>query len=315
MFRKSWLLSTVAVFARDGEGEEQLTPAAAQAAKDAAKATQRKAVNNTAVEEPKVEGEGEKEVEDKEGETGEGESEGEGEGEGEGETKTPEEIAAAAAAEADAKDVAKLQRTIARLQKRVDKTTAEKAATATELAAARAALAAKPETALTEADVEARSEAKATQKQIERQFTDDCNRLFKEATKENKEFKAQIDELTDDIGKIPGQMIGILADLDNGGAILNYFIREPDEAEEIFGLSLSKMAAQLAKISIKLEDKTKKTVKELSKVPPPLTPPGTQRAGSSTAVITGKETMDEFVTKRNAQIAKRQDERRRGLRS
>ena len=279
------------------EGVEELTATEAAAAKLVAdKAAQRNSikVESVAPEKEETEGEVETEVETEvEGEVVEAT-------EVEGETEvTP----------IDAKEVEKLKKTIARLQKRVDKTTAEKAATAKELADAKVALAAKPEgeKVLTDADVEAR----ANQKQLEREFANDCNKLWKEGTKADKDFQTKVDAMAEDIGKIPGQMIGVLADLDNGGAVLAYLTNNVDEAEEVYTMSVTKMATALTKISNKLEKKA--PIKEISKVPAPLEGIGGNRQSPTTLV--GVKDQDTFNRIRNEQIARRQDERKRGLRS
>ena len=314
---KKFLFQTTAHFHPPEEGVEELTPAAAaeaaavarradvQKQRDGIKVETSSKTEEPAAEETETETEGEEEVVAEEKVEEEPAKE-----------LTAEELKAKVAE--DAKEVEKLQRTIDRLKKRVDKTTAERGETAKKLAAAEAALAAKPdaEKVLTEEEVERRSEAKATQKDLERKFTNDCNRLYEQATKIDKEFKAKVDAMAEDVGLIPGSLIGVLAELDNGGEVLSYLTNNIDVAEEMYALSNrpATLGIKLGKLADKLAEASKKPVKAVSKVPNPLTPPGSNRAPSSTAVITGKESMDEFVRKRNAQEAQKQEDRRRGLR-
>lgn len=189
-----------------------------------------------------------------------------------------------------------------RIQRRIDKVTAEAKAAKAEVESLKRQLAAKPddEKVLTEDEVEKRAEAKALQKAAERAFVADCNKLADEAEKEDKDFSKKIDALTEDVGPIPGHMIGILSDLDNGGKVLSYLANNEDEAEDLWKLSPAKMALKLSRISDKLNAKPKK---EISKAPVPNK--GLGGKGGQSEVLHDKMDMRDWVELRNKQVAER----------
>ena len=213
---------------------------------------------------------------------------------------------------------AKEQRTKDRQQRRIDKVTAEAKAAQARVKELEAQLVAKPKEGLTEEDIKAEAKriAKAERdaeelEKIQTEFQKTCNKLNKDAIKLDKDFDDKISELAEDIGPIPSAMIGILDDLDNenGADVLVYLANEPEEAEKIWNLSVARMASKLVKISDTIKENKKKAAeKPRSKVPPPNAP--IREAGDTNSiVITGKESMDEYVRKRNAQ-----DEQRRKAR-
>ena len=165
-------------------------------------------------------------------------------------------------------DPEKLKRTIERLKKRIGKKTGSEKELRKELDAANAKLKALEEEGkptLTEEDVETRAEKIAAQKQAEKEFNAACDKLYEEAIKIDKNFEKKVNELAEDVGKIPGHMIAMLEDVERGGAVLNYLCDNPEEYEDILGLSLVKQANRLHKISEKL--KPVKPRKEISKAP------------------------------------------------
>lgn len=197
-----------------------------------------------------------------------------------------------------------------KFQKRIDRETAKRKALETEIKELKAKLAAEPDkaNALTEEEVERRSEEKAQAKQTQREFDLASNRLFDAGTKADKEFPTKIKVMADDIGGIPGHLVGILDDLENSGELLVYFTDNADEFAEIYALSPAQAALKLAKLSNKLIADKKPKPKEISKVPDPAE---TIKGGSSKAsdVLPKNPTdnMAEFVRIR----AKQADERRR----
>jgi chromosome segregation ATPase len=210
-----------------------------------------------------------------------------------------------------AKDAAKTDREKDKFQKRIDRETAKRKALEAEIKDLKAKLAADPDkaNALTEEEVETRAEAKAAQKQMVRDFEAASDRLFKAGVKADKEFQAKINALAEDIGKIPGHMIGILDDLDNGGEVLSYFTNNADEAEEIYAMSPAKAAVKLAKLSAKLETEKKPKPKEISKVPDPSE---TIKGGSSSPDVLPKDPtnhMADWVRIRNKQAETRRKEK------
>lgn len=213
---------------------------------------------------------------------------------------------------AEQKQITKLEKTIERLTKRVDKTAGERNETRKELAAAKAALEAKlkdGEIALTEEEVERRAEEKAKRKVAETEFENAQKKLIKEATKIDPKFMTKINELAEDVSPLPGYMIGILEELDNGGAVLNYLTDNPDEYEEIYTLSPTRMATRLAKVSDTLEKAAKPKPKNISKVPPPNEP--IKGGNKSPNVLSDKMPMDEWVRLRNQQSEDRRKQKMR----
>lgn len=221
--------------------------------------------------------------------------------------KTEEELKAEKAA-------ATTQKEKDRVQKKIDKEVGRRKAAEEKVKELEAKLAAVPDAdkVLTEADVETRAEAKANQKRVEDQFVADCQKLNTDATKADKDFKKKVDAMADDIGPIPGQMIGILADFDNGGAVLSYLVNNVDEAEEIYELKANpaKLALKLKDISIKV---AKPKERQISKTNDPIEPIG----GSSnkiSAVPKDSDNMDVWMEKRNRQAREHAERKKAGMR-
>lgn len=207
-------------------------------------------------------------------------------------------------------DPEKLKKTIERLQKRVDKITAQSKTTKAEkeeLATKLAQIQEGKEALLTEEDVETRSEKKANEKVAQREFVTACNRLADGAEKVDKKFPEKVKLMGEELGPIPGQMIGILDDMEDGSTILNYLTDNIEDAERIYTLTPAKMALELTKLSTKIEKEAEtkakaekdKNKKEISKVPPHSEPPG----GSSKTdeVLRDNDPMDDWIKKRNRQ--------------
>lgn len=198
----------------------------------------------------------------------------------------------------------------AKIQRRIDREVGKRKELENKIKELEAKLAADPDKAniLTEEDVERRSEEKAQALQTQRDFDAASNRLFDAGAKADKEFPVKIKEMADDIGGIPGHLVGIIDDLDNPGEVLVYFTNNADEFKEIYAMSPAKAALKLAKLSDKITAEKKPKPKEISKVPDPAE---TIKGGSSKAsdVLPKNPTdnMAEFVRIR----AKQADERRR----
>lgn len=217
--------------------------------------------------------------------------------------------------EKEAKSVEKLEKTIARLQKRLDKYNGVNKELQKELESAKLQLKAKQadgEVPLTEEDINKRAKQIAAEELINREFEAACNKLNKEATAIDKTFDKKVWAMAEDIGNIPSHMIGILDELDNGGAVLNYLTDNVDEAEDIYKLSPGKMAARLAKISNKLIEKK---AKPISKVPPPIEPVGGNSSKSAFDPFDTKTKNDkEWIEHRNRQVAENQAAKRNAMR-
>lgn len=254
MFKK-YLLSSVCFAPADEKGNEKTD---VQKQRDSIEVTTGKATEQD--EETEVNGEQEKE-------DGKEETE-----ETEDETKSEEKE------DDDAKELElKSQKKSERLERKLAREAEKRRDAEKELATLKSKMVATEGDVLTEEDVERRSEIKATEKQIQREFEKAVNKLNTDAIKADKDFSKKINDLAEDIGAIPGQMIGILDDIDNGGAVLAHLASNPDEAEDIWELknNLPKLSLALLKVSEKIKIKPRK---EISKVPePPDTLGGSQK--------------------------------------
>lgn len=201
-----------------------------------------------------------------------------------------------------------------RIQRRIDKEIAKRKTAEEEVKTLKAQLAAKPEgeKVLTQADVD----AAADKKLLLKEFNNNCNKLSKDANKIDPKFDDKIKELASDIGPIPGEMIGILSDLDNGngGEVLSHLANNPDEAEEIWGLPLAKMVQKLDRLSIKLDEAKKPKPKEISKTPAPIEG-ANGNSGVKNLDPSKAKTTAEYVEIRNKQVAERAERKRQGMRS
>lgn len=171
---------------------------------------------------------------------------------------------------------------------------------------------------LSEEEVERRAEEKANKKlqdkeleREQREFNKSVKELEIQAKKADPKFNEKLDDMVEELDRpIPGAVISILSDLDhkNGGEVLNYLTENLDEADDIFDMSLHRMTQKLIRISDKLKEtkKNKNGNKPERKPPPP--PLSTVREGSKieSSVLTGKESMDDFV-----RIRERQSEQHR----
>jgi hypothetical protein len=204
---------------------------------------------------------------------------------------------------------AQLEKERAKFQKRIDKKTAEGKEAAAKLAEAEKIIAAKSAEdgdRLTKEEAEKLADQKAEAKVAEREFVNACNRLADSAKKLDSKFDDKIKQLSEDVAPLPGYMIGILDDLDNGGAVLKYFTENADEYEDIIALTPPKMAVKLAKLSTKIEADNKPKPKAKSNIPDPITPVG-GKGGTNNAILTEADTKDmqSFVKKRQAMVEQR----------
>lgn len=206
----------------------------------------------------------------------------------------------------------------ARIERKFAKEAAEKKQLKEENEALKRQLAEKPDASLTQEEIVKQARELAdkqrkedSEKSIEDKFVDDCNKLAIEAKKIDKDFDKKVDILGKEVGRIPSQMIGMLTDLDNGGAILNHLTDDLDKAEEIFKLSPPRMALALAKLSTEL---SKKPVKEISKAPEPNEPLGGGHKRSA-MVLNDKMPMEDWVALREKQVAERRERKLKGMRN
>jgi hypothetical protein len=201
--------------------------------------------------------------------------------------------------EAKEKEAAKAQRKQDRTQRRIDRLVAEKKAAEAEVTRLKEQLAANPDQKLTAEEIEAQAEAKAAKKMADKELADlqakfeaDCDALAKVANKVDKQFDEKINELAEDIGPIPSFMIGVLADMDNGGEVLAYVANDDELAKP------AKMTKLLVEISTKLTEAKKKPKKQISKVEAPGEPVKGSRVVSSQLTEADTKNMDAYVAKR-----------------
>lgn len=302
---KKYLLSSVY---RDAEKEAGAAPPVVE---KTATQLQREAVEaaNPPVVEAEAKEDGEDDDDGEDGEDGEGENDPEPEPKPEDEDKKELELTE------DQKAIKKLERTVAKLQKRVGKTAAEKKEVADKLEAAEAQLAKKKEdgeVSLTEEDVKKQATEMAKAQMAMDAFDKDCNTIALELTKIDKDGVSKIIEIAKESGPMPAEMIGVLVELDNVGPVMAYLIENDDQYEEIVKLPPAKMAVKLSKISGKLEAEaaaaTKKPPSKISKAAPPVETPNTSgRKVDNEPRDT--DDMTTWVAKRNAQLAERNKHR------
>jgi chemotaxis protein histidine kinase CheA len=185
-----------------------------------------------------------------------------------------------------------------KIQRRIDREVAKRKALEQEIADLKKKLEAQPDKNLTEEEVEKRAEEKANAKNAEKEFVNACNRLAEAGTKLDDKFNEKIQDLAEDIGPIPGMMIGILDDLENGAAVLKHLTEDHDLAEKIYGMTPAKMGVELAKLGSKI---AKPAAKQISKAP---TPPNNLGGGSrkSNIQLNDKMSDKEWIERRNQQL-------------
>lgn len=304
---KSYLLRSVALFDKDSEGADT---------RKAAIEAERAKVQVTKVDIKDENDEGDKEEveEAKEGEEEAKDDDGEEEKEGDEEKEETSD---------EDKEELKASDKLKRLERKIARETEKRVQLARENKALKAKLEAKPEKVLTEDDVESRSEEKAKTKQRLKEFNATVDRLADAAQThlkmKPKEFDALVEDVTEDLGSVPAQIIDVLGELDNGGAVLAHLLKNVDEAESMYGLKdkEAKLGVALAKLSLKL---AKPTTKQISKVPDAVEPLGGKSAGGDRLAILAakknltREEMDEYVQARNAEVNQKRKNGRVNLR-
>lgn len=304
--------SLLALVLRDAENENGTPDPKAKLREELAKGNiQKEGINAEQNADGEQDSGGDEEGENDEDSDSEGE-EGDEEGEDDDKVKDPPENETdeeKKAREAKEKEAAKLQRKQDRMQRRIDKAVAEKKEAEAEIQRLKDQLAANPDQKLTAEEIEAQAEAKAAKKlaekeaeKLQKEFDDACEKLAKVANKVDKQFDDKINELAADLGPIPSFMIGVLADMDNGGEVLAHIANDDELAEEIWNCKPAKMTRKLVEISAKLEEAKKPPKKQISKVPEPITPVKTNRQVSNTITEADTKNMDEYVRKRQAQM-------------
>lgn len=210
------------------------------------------------------------------------------------------------------KEEAKAARKQDRMQRRIDKAIAAKNTAEAEVARLKAQLEANPDQKLTAEEIEAQAEAKAAKKiadkelaDLQAKFDNDCEVLAKAATKVDKQFNDKINELAEDIGPIPSFMIGVLADMENGGEVLAHIANDDELAEDIWKARPTKMTKMLVEISTKLADAKKKPKKQISRVEAPGEPVKGSRVTSAMLTEADAKNMDTYVAKRQKMIAEK----------
>lgn len=214
------------------------------------------------------------------------------------------------------REAAKANRKEQRIQKRIDTAVAAQKTAEAEVIKLKAQLAAKTEggETLTEADVQARADAianeKFTAKEVERaqdEFTARCDKLHDAAVKLDKDFTRNVNLMAEELGPIPSTVVNSISELENGAEVLKFMVDDVDEAEKIYDLKNKpvRLGMALARISDRLIEEKKPKPKVISKVPNPKEPVNGSRATST--VITGKESTEEYIRKRQAQMKEKRE--------
>ena len=206
----------------------------------------------------------------------------------------------------------KEERRQGRIQKRIDKLTAESKNKDNEIEALRKQLAEKPVEGLTEEEVERRAAKKAEElaaaKEADREqkaFEKTADDLIKAANKVDKEFEKKINDVAKETGVLmPKYMVEILSDLDhkNGAEILARLADDEDLYEEICTLNERRMTKRLDKMSEELKNKNKIVKPKERIIPDPIEPinDGSNNRGN-VLPKNPMSNMDEWVRIRNAQ--------------
>ena len=227
--------------------------------------------------------------------------------------ETEEEKTERLAKEKEEKEAKRLRKE-ERQQRKWDKLAAERKAALEENERLKRQIAENNPDSLTEEEVERRAEEKAALKLQEKErllknqeFDRSIRELDIAAKKIDPNFEEKLTNMTNELDrKLPGEIISILSDLDNknGGEVLNYLTDNIDETDDILNMSLHKMTQKLIRISDKLKD-AKDNKKSKSGVnnrqPPPPLNTVRENGKAETNVITGKESMDDFVRIRERQ--------------
>lgn len=212
-----------------------------------------------------------------------------------------------------------------RLEKKVAKEAQKRRDAEKRVKELEAKIAANPDKVLTEEDVETLSEKKANEKQLIKEFAQTSNRLADDAQKhlklKDKEFNSLVAEALEelDIKGVPGEIVGALGDIDNGGAVLAHMLKNVDEFEEICQLKNRpvKLGMELAKLSTKLSTPKQK---KISQVPDAIDNIGGKaQASNRLEFLSAKKNktpdeMAEWVQARNADIEQKRKNGRHGLR-
>jgi len=244
----------------------------------------------------------------------------------EGQTAVPEQNADVARPQDDAneggdqsqestedKGLTDEQRTIRKLQRRIDRLTAKRGASEREVQILREELSrakvagqeseeGEPERKLSEADIERLAEQKAAEKLKQRSVAQRVDSVLKTG-KALEGFDAAVNAVADEVAFTdksgrPTPFIEAVLDADDPAAVLHYLGNNPDEAAEFADLTASQIGRRLAKLELKLKPEGK----ERSSAPAPLKP---VKAVGITNKALSELSLDDFMKRRKEQIAKR----------
>lgn len=128
---------------------------------------------------------------------------------------------------------------------------------------------------LTEDEVETRAEARAREIADLRRFDEQCNAVFANGVKANKEFAKSFKELTEEIGAPfdakgkPTSIMSAILDADAPHKVILHLAEDPELAAEIAALSPSRQIRRIAKIEDEIEAAAKP---KQSSAPKPVQP-------------------------------------------
>lgn len=157
---------------------------------------------------------------------------------------------------------------------------------------------------MTEDQIRAEINKAADEKVRVNTFNDKCNQIFEKGTKDFPDFKDSLAtfNMLGGLNSSDGQkFLQAAIELDEPHKVLHYLGNNPDEAQRVMRLGPTKMAVDLAKLEASINREVKKPV---SKTPAPVrTVDG--RASAERDLSDEKLPMDEFMKRREKDIAER----------
>lgn len=131
---------------------------------------------------------------------------------------------------------------------------------------------------LTQADITALAKQEAAKMLQQQSFNQACDAAYYAGNKEYTDFNEKVGTLSA-LGALTPQFLSVVTESENSHKVLYHLGANPEEAERILSLPLTKQARELAKIETNLS-KPATPAKPISNAPDPITPVGGNSAGS-----------------------------------
>ena len=201
-------------------------------------------------------------------------------------------------------------KSLKRMQRRIDKRTADVYRTRAENEQLKARLAEVESKSGSEERPQEQTDPRVLAKEIARieRFTEQANSIVAQGNKSHPDYMTALQELSREVGDFvkpdgaPSAFMEVVLEVvDKPAALLYHLGKNPDLAEELSGLSPLKLAKQLDRIERELEDKS---TQKPSKAPKPL------EAVKVVSIRAGEpsdtDSIDDWVRKERARQSKRQ---------